>query len=137
MDPLYILFSLQKQFLISHSMVAHSYCPPADDCGHRNKLESHGGTNTFANHFAAGLAQRHDWLFLSCARRPGGIMPPDGEAHRLGLQAIDAIAQHRYHASFIQLDPLAQDTVLKSIHDGNPPAGEEIWQKYRSTASGT
>ena len=56
-------------------------------------------------------------------------MPPDDEAHRLGLQAIDAIAQHLYNASFLQIDPLAQDTVLKTIHDGNPPAGQEIWQK--------
>ena len=56
-------------------------------------------------------------------------MPPDDEAHRLGLQAIEAIAQHLYTKPFCQLDMLAQDTVLKTIHDGNPPAGQEIWQK--------
>ncbi len=60
-------------------------------------------------------------------------MPPDHEAHRLGLQAIEAIAQHEYHTSFIDLDQTQQDTVLKSIHDGNPPAAHEIWQKMSVT----
>jgi len=56
-------------------------------------------------------------------------MPPDHEAHRLGLQAIDAIAQFLYHQPFIDLGPLEQDTVLKSIHDGSPPAAHAIWEK--------
>lgn len=56
-------------------------------------------------------------------------MPPDHEAHRLGLQAIEAIAQHLYDHSFVDLGPMEQDTVLKSIHDGVPPAAQEIWQK--------
>lgn len=60
-------------------------------------------------------------------------MPPDHEAHRLGLQAIEAIAQHQYHTAFIDLDQTQQDTILKSIHDGNPPAAHEIWQKMPVT----
>lgn len=56
-------------------------------------------------------------------------MPPDHEAHRLGLQAIEAIARYLYGTSFVELVPLQQDTVLKSIHDAQPPAGHEIWQK--------
>jgi Gluconate 2-dehydrogenase subunit 3 len=56
-------------------------------------------------------------------------MPPDHEAHRLGLQAIAAIARHVYNRPFIQLDQREQDSVLQSIHDCNPPAGEEIWKK--------
>jgi hypothetical protein len=56
-------------------------------------------------------------------------MPEDHEAHRLGLQAIEAIAQHMFHASFIDIRPLEQDQVLKTIHDCTPPAGQEIWQK--------
>ncbi len=56
-------------------------------------------------------------------------MPPDHEAYRLGLQAIEAIAQHMYGTSFEELDQTQQDTVLKSIHDANPPAGDDIWQK--------
>lgn len=55
-------------------------------------------------------------------------MPPDHEAHRLGLQAIEAIAQALYTRPFVELGPRAQDHVLQTIHDGNPPAGAEIWQ---------
>jgi hypothetical protein len=56
-------------------------------------------------------------------------MPPDHEAHRLGLQAIEIIAKEMYGKSFTQLDQTEQDTILKSIHDGNPAAAQEIWQK--------
>jgi hypothetical protein len=56
-------------------------------------------------------------------------MPPDDEAHRLGLRAIETMAQAMYGRSFVQLDSTEQDTILKSIHDGNPPAAQEIWQK--------
>jgi hypothetical protein len=56
-------------------------------------------------------------------------MPPDREAHRLGLQAINAIAQHMFHTPFVQLEPLQQDQVLQTIHDCNPPAAEDIWKK--------
>ena len=56
-------------------------------------------------------------------------MPPDHEAHRLGLQGIEAIAKHLYHRNFVQLTPLQQDQVLQTLHDGVPPAGEEIWSR--------
>lgn len=56
-------------------------------------------------------------------------MPPDHEAHRLGLQAIQIIAQHLYGTSFTELDQTQQDTILKSIHDAKPPAADDIWQK--------
>lgn len=56
-------------------------------------------------------------------------MPDDHEAHQLGLQAIEAIAQHLFHNSFIELGPHEQDQVLKTIHDCTPPAGYDIWQK--------
>lgn len=56
-------------------------------------------------------------------------MPPDREAHRLGLQAIEAIADHWYRASFVDLGPLQQDSVLQSIHHAQPPAAHEIWQR--------
>ncbi|MBV9690138.1 MAG: gluconate 2-dehydrogenase subunit 3 family protein [Ktedonobacteraceae bacterium] len=56
-------------------------------------------------------------------------MPDDHEAHQLGLQAIEAIAQHLFQRSFVQLEPQEQDQVLQTIHDANPPAGEDIWQK--------
>lgn len=56
-------------------------------------------------------------------------MPPDGSAHRLGLQAIDAIARHLHATPFITLGPTEQDEVLLTIHDGKPPAGEGIWRR--------
>lgn len=54
-------------------------------------------------------------------------MPPDPEAYRRGVQGIDTIAQHLYKKPFVLLDAGARDEVLTTIHDGNPPAGEEIW----------
>ena len=56
-------------------------------------------------------------------------MPPDGEAYRLGIQAIDAIAKHMFAAPFLQLGPREQDSVLQTLHDAQPPAADEIWQK--------
>jgi hypothetical protein len=56
-------------------------------------------------------------------------MPPDNEAHRLGLLAIEDIAVHLYDTSFLHLGPLEQDTVLQTIHQAKPPAGHDIWQK--------
>lgn len=56
-------------------------------------------------------------------------MPDDHEAHRLGLQAIEAIAQHLFRRPFVQLEPQEQDQVLQTIHDGNPPAAAHIWQR--------
>ncbi|HEX5413893.1 MAG TPA: gluconate 2-dehydrogenase subunit 3 family protein [Terriglobia bacterium] len=56
-------------------------------------------------------------------------MPPDQEAHRLGLQGIEAVALHMYGQSFIDLGSLKQDSVLKTLHDSKPPAGETIWQR--------
>jgi hypothetical protein len=56
-------------------------------------------------------------------------MPPDHEAHRLGLQAIDLIAEHLYDKPFVELGLHDQDVVLQTIHDGEPPAAQEIWQK--------
>ncbi len=59
-------------------------------------------------------------------------MPSDGEAHRLGLQGIDAIARHLFDRPFLELEPLEQDNVLKTVHDGQPPAGD-AWQKMPAT----
>ncbi|GLV59254.1 hypothetical protein KDH_60810 [Dictyobacter sp. S3.2.2.5] len=56
-------------------------------------------------------------------------MPPDHEAHRLGLQAIETIARHMYDRSFADLGQGEQDAVLQTIHDVNPPAAQDIWQR--------
>ncbi len=56
-------------------------------------------------------------------------MPPDREAHQLGLRAIEQIAHHLYSMSFLDLTPGDQEQVLKTIHGGKPPAGEDIWKR--------
>jgi len=56
-------------------------------------------------------------------------MPPDGEAHRLGLKAIDETAYAMYNQPFLDLGPLKQDHVLKSIHDGKKIAAHDIWER--------
>lgn len=56
-------------------------------------------------------------------------MPPDEEAYRLGLEAIEQTAQAIHGERFVDLDPLKQDFVLKSIHDGKPLSAPEIWAR--------
>jgi Gluconate 2-dehydrogenase subunit 3 len=56
-------------------------------------------------------------------------MPADTEAHRLGLKAIDATAQALYEQPFLEIGPLKQDVVLRSIHDGEKLAAAEIWAR--------
>ena len=56
-------------------------------------------------------------------------MPPDGEAHSLGLRGIEALAQHVHGRSFLDLGPLQQDEILQMLHDGKTPAGAEIWHR--------
>jgi hypothetical protein len=55
-------------------------------------------------------------------------MPPLREVYRLGFIGVEAITQHLYSKSFIELEPLKKDEVLKTLHDANPPVGQEIWQ---------
>lgn len=56
-------------------------------------------------------------------------MPPDGEAHRLGLRAIDQIARHLFLRGFLALGNRERDEVLLTIHDARPPAAEAIWKR--------
>jgi hypothetical protein len=56
-------------------------------------------------------------------------MPSDQEAHRLGLQGIAEIAIHMYRQPFVDLGALDRETILKTLHDGRPPAGGAIWQR--------
>jgi hypothetical protein len=56
-------------------------------------------------------------------------MPPDREAHQLGLKAIQEIAKHLYHTSFLDITAADQERVLKTIHSGKPPAAAEVWQR--------
>jgi hypothetical protein len=57
-------------------------------------------------------------------------MPPDGDAYRLGFQAIEQIASHSYGRTFQSLTWGEQDELLKSVHDAKPKAGaSEIWER--------
>lgn len=56
-------------------------------------------------------------------------MPSDQEAYRLGLRAIEETAQHMYRAGFLELAPIDQELVLKTLHDGDPPAAQGIWRQ--------
>jgi hypothetical protein len=58
-------------------------------------------------------------------------MPPDGEAHKLGLAGIDAAAQAGFGHPFVELAPVEQDTILRELHDGHPRGGEEIWSRMK------
>jgi hypothetical protein len=56
-------------------------------------------------------------------------MPDDGEAFRLGLRAIDEIAQHLHNARLVDIGWREQDLILESLHRGKPAAGHAIWQR--------
>lgn len=56
-------------------------------------------------------------------------MPPDGEAHRLGLRAMEQMALQGFGTPFAQLTWREQEALLKTIHDGKPFGAEEIWRR--------
>ncbi|MGH9356279.1 MAG: gluconate 2-dehydrogenase subunit 3 family protein [Terriglobia bacterium] len=56
-------------------------------------------------------------------------MPPDREAFRLGLRAIEEIAQQRYGRGFLEIGPRQQDGILRTLHDGKPSGAHEIWKR--------
>jgi hypothetical protein len=56
-------------------------------------------------------------------------MPPDREAYRLGIRAIDDTAKLLHAVPFANLNSLEQDSILKSIHDSKKLAAQNIWAK--------
>jgi hypothetical protein len=57
-------------------------------------------------------------------------MPPDGDAYRLGMRAMEQMAQTNFGRGFLDLSWREQDDLLKSIHDAKPmPGAEEIWER--------
>jgi Gluconate 2-dehydrogenase subunit 3 len=56
-------------------------------------------------------------------------MPPDQEAYRLAIKAIEEMAQTRFQQSFIDLTVHRQELILKSLHDGKPDPQNTLWQK--------
>ena len=51
-------------------------------------------------------------------------MPSDQDAYRLAMKAIEAMAQELHHKPFHMLLTLEQETILQSLHDGEPLASK-------------
>jgi hypothetical protein len=60
-------------------------------------------------------------------------MPSDQEAHLLGLRAFEETAQKLHKKAFADLSGLQQDLILKSVHDGEQLAAEDIWSQMSMT----
>lgn len=56
-------------------------------------------------------------------------MPPDREAYRMGIKAIDEMARQQFGSSFIELAVAHQELILKSLHDGQPDPTHEVWKQ--------
>jgi hypothetical protein len=56
-------------------------------------------------------------------------MPPDGEAYRIAVRAIELMAQRLHGCRFDELPTLDQEKLLKSIHDADPAEAHEEWAK--------
>ena len=56
-------------------------------------------------------------------------MPPDQEAYRLGMQAIEEISRAVHGRGFVELTSLEQDQLLRTIHNGKPQGAQHIWQR--------
>jgi len=56
-------------------------------------------------------------------------MPPDQEAYRLAIQAIDEMARSRFGQPFIELTVHRQELILKSLHDGKPDPQHPAWKR--------
>lgn len=56
-------------------------------------------------------------------------MPPDQEAYRLAIEAIEGMAQGRFQQAFVDLTVQRQELILKSIHDGKPDPDHPLWHK--------
>lgn len=56
-------------------------------------------------------------------------MPPDQEAYRLALQAVDEMSRERFQVPFIDLNIHRQELILKSLRDSSPDPPNAIWQQ--------
>jgi Gluconate 2-dehydrogenase subunit 3 len=56
-------------------------------------------------------------------------MPPDRDAYRLGIAAIDRMAHSRFKQAFVELTVDRQELLLKSLHDGKPDPADAAWQR--------
>lgn len=55
-------------------------------------------------------------------------MPPDRDAYKLGLRAIDEMARSLHHQSFCEIDVPKQEQILESLHDARPLSAHEVWK---------
>jgi hypothetical protein len=58
-------------------------------------------------------------------------MPPDQEAYRLAMKAIEEMARERFGQSFPVLTAHRQELILKSLHDGKPEPNHAVWQRMQ------
>jgi Gluconate 2-dehydrogenase subunit 3 len=56
-------------------------------------------------------------------------MPPDPEAYRLAIAAIDEMARARFRQPFVDLTVHRQELILKSLHDGKPDPEHAAWRR--------
>ena len=56
-------------------------------------------------------------------------MPPDQEAYRIAARAFEEMARTLHSRGFSDLDVRDQEEILKSVHDGKPSAGKELWKR--------
>ena len=56
-------------------------------------------------------------------------MPPDQEAYRLGIKAIDDMARSRYGQPFVELTVHRQELLLQTLHDGKPDLEHAAWKR--------
>jgi hypothetical protein len=56
-------------------------------------------------------------------------MPPDPQAYQLAIKGFEAMARSVGAVTFSELRLHQQDEALKSLHDGQPLAGDEFWRQ--------
>ncbi|HEX6496551.1 MAG TPA: gluconate 2-dehydrogenase subunit 3 family protein [Acidobacteriaceae bacterium] len=56
-------------------------------------------------------------------------MPSDQEAYRIAAAAFERMAQELYGQPFHALETLAQEKILRSVHDAKPLAAHDIWSQ--------
>jgi Gluconate 2-dehydrogenase subunit 3 len=56
-------------------------------------------------------------------------MPPDQEAYKLAIKAIEEMSQVRFRDSFPSLTVHRQELILKSLHDGKPDPANSVWRR--------
>ncbi|HTW64462.1 MAG TPA: gluconate 2-dehydrogenase subunit 3 family protein [Bryobacteraceae bacterium] len=56
-------------------------------------------------------------------------MPPDREAFQLGIKAIEQMAIEQHGCGFLDIGPLEQDAILRSLHQSKPAGAHEIWAR--------